>query len=239
MWLLTHYTAIILTCTRGVAELLWEGLAREWSYERSVVCFRFSSMSTLLPERVFQKYCAKLASAIRDPVWLASELYSKALISQETRDDVLTTQGTSLRQKVTLLLSCVDNKLTAERKPKHLLRFCDVLEKQRTLKSWARRMRAEYNRMKRMEGDQEHGGVSESETDVLESTTDRSSGSVWEVEEDDTQEDLGPKLMGSQLLELNQNVVMKLPLQYVTHTYGRRYCLKHMRMLFALLTLSV
>ena len=96
-------------------------------------CFRRSCQS--------QKY---YASAIRDPVWLASELYTKPLISQETGEDVLTTQGTSMRQKVTFLLNCVDGKLTAERKPKLLLRFCDVLEKQRTLKVWARRMRATW-----------------------------------------------------------------------------------------------
>ena len=195
------------------------------------------AMSTLLPGRVFQKYYAKLASAIRDPVWLANELYSKALISQETCEDVLTTQGTSMRQKVTFLLNCVDGKLTAERKPKHLLRFCDVLEKQRTLKIWGRRMRAEYNRMERMEDQQQH--VSESETDVLESTTDWSSESAWEVGIDGTEEDLRPIVMGSQLLELCWNVVVKLPLWYITRTCGRYPCLKCLRMVFVLLTLSI
>ena len=79
-----------------------------------------------------------------------------------------------MRQKVTLLLSCVDDKLTVKRKPKLLLRFCDVLEKQRTLKVWVRRIQAEYNRMERMEDQQQH--ISESETDVLECTTDALTG---------------------------------------------------------------
>ena len=61
--------------------------------------------------------------------------------------------------------------------------------------------------MERMEDQQQH--ISESETDVLESTTDWSSESAWEVDIiiiDGTEEDLGPIVMGSQLLDLCWNV---------------------------------
>ena len=197
----------------------------------------FKSLSSAFLSTSFTSgtsFChAKLASAIRDPEWLAGELYSKALISQQSSVKMssdMPTQGISLGQKVILLLNHVNAKLSAERKPRHLLRFCDVLDKQRTLKYWAKRIRAEYNHLERMREGQQHV---ESETDILESTTDWSSESNCEVEIDGTEEELGLIILGSQLLRSCWNIVIKQPRRYITRTCGRCSCHNRLRMLLA------
>lgn len=60
---------------------------------------------TIRPEsQAYCKHFNELALSIRNPEWLASELFSECMISEEVLDDVVTTVGISCTKKVRQLL---------------------------------------------------------------------------------------------------------------------------------------
>ena len=77
---------------------------------------------------VLRRYYNRLAHGVHDPMSLASKLYSMQLLSQEERDQVISSQNVTSLCRTMTLLGTVEAKITAEKSAKPLLAFCQVLE---------------------------------------------------------------------------------------------------------------
>ena len=78
---------------------------------------------------VLRQYYDRLANGVRDPMSLASKLYSMQLLSREERDQVITPQNVTPLCRAMTLLGAVEARIAAEESAQPLLAFCQALEK--------------------------------------------------------------------------------------------------------------
>ena len=78
---------------------------------------------------VLRRYYDRLAHAVRDPMSLASKLFSMRLLSREERDQVITPQNVTPLCRTMTLLGTVESRIAAEESAKPLIAFCQALEK--------------------------------------------------------------------------------------------------------------
>ena len=93
---------------------------------------------------VFRKNYADLASAITDPVCIANQLYSKNLITTETKDRVHTPQVAAL-EKAIIILNAIEPLFRPDvsSSSQTLLTVCDVMRTYPALRELADNMAAE------------------------------------------------------------------------------------------------
>ena len=73
-------------------------------------------------------YYDRLAHGVRDPVSLASKLYSMRLLSRKERDQVISPQNVTPLCRTMTLLRAVEARIAAKESAKPLLAFCQALE---------------------------------------------------------------------------------------------------------------
>ena len=92
--------------------------------------------------QAFQKSFAVLSDGISDPVWLASELYSRDMISRDVRQEAqLETLPASTRTRK--LLSAIEDQIKTGSASK-FRGFLDILHSEPSLKHLARKLEEAY-----------------------------------------------------------------------------------------------
>lgn len=96
-----------------------------------------------LESQAFRKHFGELCHAIRDPEWLASELFSNDMISNDALDDAITTMGISRTHKARRLLCHFKGTLSAN--PDYFQKFISTLKSAKHLDWIANRVEATYS----------------------------------------------------------------------------------------------
>ena len=109
------------------------------SYSTSVAKVKGS-----LESQAFRKHFGELSHAIRDPEWLAGELYSESMISSDALDDTITTMGVSAAHKMRRLLC--QFKRTLAGNPDCFHKFISILKSEKSLSWIANRVEATYSK---------------------------------------------------------------------------------------------
>ena len=94
--------------------------------------------------RVFKRYFSKLAAAIVHPERLASELYSRDIVSKEVRNETMHIMGPSAYNRTMKLLSAVE--CLIELNPGTFHTFVSVLRGDSSLVYFADAMSDEYRK---------------------------------------------------------------------------------------------
>ena len=82
------------------------------------------------PYDILKRHTSELLSVISGPDKLANDLSSVDLISDQVKDDVLTTLGISRYQKCSILLNEIQRSLNVFNERERLISFCEVLKQQ-------------------------------------------------------------------------------------------------------------
>ena len=94
--------------------------------------------------QAFQSCFALLRNGINDPDWLASELYSRDMISRDVRQEAeLQTLSASMRTRK--LLSAVEDQIVTSPKPK-FADFLDILHSEPSLEHLATKLEETYSK---------------------------------------------------------------------------------------------
>ena len=109
------------------------------SYSTSVAKVKGS-----LESQAFRKHFGELSHAIRDPEWLAGELYSESMISSDALDGTITTMGVSAAHKMRRLLC--QFKRTLAGNPECFHKFISILKSEKSLNWIANRVEAAYSK---------------------------------------------------------------------------------------------
>ena len=93
--------------------------------------------------RVLQRYFDELCKALSvNPNEMAGAMFSKELISEETKGKVIHTLGIAPYNKAALLVDAVGARIGTDNGSKSLLTFCKLLERRPGVGSIAARMKA-------------------------------------------------------------------------------------------------
>ncbi len=95
--------------------------------------------------QAYRKHFSELAQVIKDPEWLAAELFSENLISYEALDEVITVSGVSRVQKARKLLCHFKGNLGTN--PECFPLFMTILKKEKSLHWLANRIEATYSKL--------------------------------------------------------------------------------------------
>ena len=96
--------------------------------------------------RAFQSCFAVLSDGISDPGWLASELYSRDMISRNKRQEA-ENEGMPAPKRTRTLLSAVENQILTNPNPK-FGDFLDILHSEPSLEHLARKLEEAYSKSK-------------------------------------------------------------------------------------------
>ena len=100
-----------------------------------------------LPLRVFQRYFARMADAVREcPGAVANELFSKRLIARETLERVQSTLGLAPHDKASILLMAVEPMVAGSKGEKVLRKLCGILASKANVTELPKRMMAKYGK---------------------------------------------------------------------------------------------
>lgn len=91
----------------------------------------------------YRKHFSELSHAVREPAWLASELFSEGLISFEAMDEAVSVRGVSCIQRTRQVL-CHFKKTLADQ-PEVFHQFLSIVRKERSLQWLANRIEATYS----------------------------------------------------------------------------------------------
>lgn len=97
-----------------------------------------------LESQAFRKHFSELSHDINDPEWLAAELFSEEMISDDTLDAVMTTTGVPAAYKTKRLLC--QFKRTLAGNPGCFQRFLSILMCNKSLSWIANRVDATYSK---------------------------------------------------------------------------------------------
>lgn len=95
-----------------------------------------------LESQAFRKHFGELCHAISDPEWLASELFSKGMISNDALDDTITTMGISRTYKTRRLLCHFMGTLSSN--PECFQKFISTLKSSKHLEWIGNKVLAAY-----------------------------------------------------------------------------------------------
>ena len=95
--------------------------------------------------QAYRKHFSELAHVIRDPEWLASELFSEGLISHEALDEAITVIGISCVHKARKVLCHFKGNLAIH--PEYFQLFITILKKEKSLHWLANRIEATYSKL--------------------------------------------------------------------------------------------
>ena len=95
--------------------------------------------------QAYRKHFSELAVAVRDPEWLASELFSEGMISHEALDDTVTAIGVSCTNKARKLLCHFKGKLADH--PEYFQQFLAILRKERPFHWLVNRIEATHSKL--------------------------------------------------------------------------------------------
>ena len=98
-----------------------------------------------LESQAFRKHFGELCHAISDPEWLASELFSKGMISNDALDDTITTMGISRTYKTRRLLCHLMGTLSSN--PECFQKFISTLKSSKHLEWIGNKVLAAYGNM--------------------------------------------------------------------------------------------
>ncbi len=96
--------------------------------------------------QAYRKHFSELSHSVRNPEWLASELFSEGLVSFEALDEAVTVVGVSCIQKTRKVLCHFKKKLADH--PEAFHQFIAILRKERSLQWLANRVEATYSELR-------------------------------------------------------------------------------------------
>ena len=102
-------------------------------------------MKGSLESQAFRKHFGELSHAIRDPEWLASELFSEGMISNDALDDAITVVGVSVTNKTRRLLCHFKRMLAGD--PGYFHKFISILKSAKHLDWISNRVEATYSEL--------------------------------------------------------------------------------------------
>lgn len=100
-----------------------------------------------LESQAFRKHFGELSHAISDPEWLASELFSEGMISNNALDEVITVMCVSKAHKTRRVLCHFKRTLAGN--PECFQKFISTLKSERSLDWIANRVEATYSKFSR------------------------------------------------------------------------------------------
>ena len=96
--------------------------------------------------KVFQKYLPVLCDGISDPSWLATQLYSREIITRDTKREV-ELEALAVPVRTRKLLSAVEDQITSSPAPK-FRDFASILRSKSSLEHLATNMEEAYSKLK-------------------------------------------------------------------------------------------
>ena len=97
-----------------------------------------------LESQAFRKHFGELSHAVSDPEWLASELFSQSMISNEALDAAITTMGVSRTHRTRRVLCHFKRTLAGN--PECFQKFISILKAAKHLDWIANRVEATYSK---------------------------------------------------------------------------------------------
>ena len=107
-------------------------------------CTASCIMRSSLESQAFRKHFSELCIAISDPEWLASELFSMDMISNDALDEAVTVMGVSRTHRTRRVLCHFKGSLASN--PEYFQKFISTLKSAKHLEWIANRMEATYSK---------------------------------------------------------------------------------------------